>query len=223
MEVPRLGVESELQLLPYTTATATWDPSHICSLHHSSQQCQIHNPPSKARDQTHNLMVPSRIHFHCTTMGSPHCVFIYTTFSLSIHLLLDTWLFPCLGNFENAAVNIGVHISFWISVFVFVCIIRSGIVGSCGNSIFCFWRNFHTLFCSVALIYIPTNSEQGFLFSLPTFIYRLFYNSHSNRYETISLICISEMTSDVKNPFMCPLAICISSLEKCLFCCSAIF
>ena len=28
VDVPRLGVESELQLLAYTTATATWDPSH---------------------------------------------------------------------------------------------------------------------------------------------------------------------------------------------------
>ena len=35
MEVPRLGVQSELYLLAYTTATATPDPSHICNLHHS--------------------------------------------------------------------------------------------------------------------------------------------------------------------------------------------
>ena len=32
MEVPRRGVESELQLPAYATATATWDPSHICDL-----------------------------------------------------------------------------------------------------------------------------------------------------------------------------------------------
>ena len=30
MEVPRLGLESELQLPAYTTATATRDLSHIC-------------------------------------------------------------------------------------------------------------------------------------------------------------------------------------------------
>ena len=37
MEFPRLGVESELYLLAYATATATalWDPSHVCDLHHS--------------------------------------------------------------------------------------------------------------------------------------------------------------------------------------------
>ena len=37
MEVPRLGVQSELQPLAYTRATATWDPSCIFDLHHSSQ------------------------------------------------------------------------------------------------------------------------------------------------------------------------------------------
>ena len=47
------------------TATATQDPSHICDLHHSAQQCQILNPLSKARDQTRNLTVPSWIRFCC--------------------------------------------------------------------------------------------------------------------------------------------------------------
>ena len=49
---PSLGVESELQLPAAATATAKRDPSHFCNLHHSSQQCQILNPLSKARDQT---------------------------------------------------------------------------------------------------------------------------------------------------------------------------
>ena len=31
VEVPRLGVELELQLLAYTTATAMWDPSPIAT------------------------------------------------------------------------------------------------------------------------------------------------------------------------------------------------
>ena len=38
MEVPRLGVHSELQLPVYTTVTATPDLSHVCHLHHSSGQ-----------------------------------------------------------------------------------------------------------------------------------------------------------------------------------------
>ena len=69
MEVPELGVKSELQLLAYTTAT--WDLSHICDLNHASQQRQILNPLSKAKDRTRNLMVPSRIRFCCTTTVTP--------------------------------------------------------------------------------------------------------------------------------------------------------
>ena len=56
MEATRLGVELELQLLTCTTATATWDLSLICNLHHTSQQHQIPNPLSEATDQTHILM-----------------------------------------------------------------------------------------------------------------------------------------------------------------------
>ena len=55
MEVPRLGVESELQLLAYTTATATMDLSHICDLCRSLQQHRILNPLSEARNQTRIL------------------------------------------------------------------------------------------------------------------------------------------------------------------------
>ena len=59
MEIPRLGVELELQLPAY--ATAIPDPSRFCDLHLSSQQRQIVNPLSKGRDRTRNLMVPSQI------------------------------------------------------------------------------------------------------------------------------------------------------------------
>ena len=34
-KIPRLGVESELQLLAYATASAMQDLRHICGLHHS--------------------------------------------------------------------------------------------------------------------------------------------------------------------------------------------
>ena len=52
MEVPKLGVQSELQLLAYTTVTATQEPSHVCDRHPSSRQCRILNPLSEAKDQT---------------------------------------------------------------------------------------------------------------------------------------------------------------------------
>ena len=40
----------------YTTATAKHDPSWVCNPHRSSQQCQILNPLSEARDRTWVLM-----------------------------------------------------------------------------------------------------------------------------------------------------------------------
>ena len=50
MEVPRLGVELELQLLAYTTAPAMPDVSHVSGdLHHGSLQHWILNPLSEAR------------------------------------------------------------------------------------------------------------------------------------------------------------------------------
>ena len=53
IKVPRLGVESEPQLLVYTTATAMLHPSCVFDLHHSSGQRLILNPLSGARDRTY--------------------------------------------------------------------------------------------------------------------------------------------------------------------------
>ena len=50
MEVPRLGVQWELQLPAYDTATATPDQSRIFDLHDCSWQRQLLIPLSKARD-----------------------------------------------------------------------------------------------------------------------------------------------------------------------------
>ena len=61
MEVPRLGVESELQLSPYATATATPDLNGICNLHHSSRQLQSLNLLSGARDRMRILMDTSQV------------------------------------------------------------------------------------------------------------------------------------------------------------------
>ena len=70
MEVPRLGAESELQLLAYAAAAATWDPSHVCNLHHSARQLQILNPLSEARNCTHIFMDTSRVRDHSTIKES---------------------------------------------------------------------------------------------------------------------------------------------------------
>ena len=64
MEIPRLGVESVLQLPAYTTATAASDLSCVFDLHHSSQQRRVLNPMSEARDQICIFMNTSQIRYH---------------------------------------------------------------------------------------------------------------------------------------------------------------
>ena len=63
---PRLRVKSELGLPAYATATAMPDPSHVCDLYHSSQQCWIPSPLSEARDRTH---VPMDTHQVCQLLS----------------------------------------------------------------------------------------------------------------------------------------------------------
>ena len=71
MEIPNLGIELELQLLAYTTATAMPDPSHVCDLHHSSGQHPILNPLIEARDRTRVLRDTGQICYHWAMMGTP--------------------------------------------------------------------------------------------------------------------------------------------------------
>ena len=75
MKVPRLGVKLELQLLAYTTPIATLDLSHICDLHHSSQQHWILNPLSRAKDRTWILMLV-RFLMLLATVGTLQNIFI---------------------------------------------------------------------------------------------------------------------------------------------------
>ena len=89
MEVPGLGVESELLLLAYTTATATQDLSHIsvCTTAHSNA------PLNEARDRIHILMDPSWIRFHCTAVGTPSCSFLNCY--IEFHCVKFVYTFPC--------------------------------------------------------------------------------------------------------------------------------
>ena len=102
VEDPSLGVKLELQLLGYTTATATQDPSHVCDLQHSSQPCQILNPMSEARDQAHILMDTNQV---CNLLSHNGNSKIYHI--LFIHSLNDGHLgcFHFLAIMNNAAIN----------------------------------------------------------------------------------------------------------------------
>ena len=148
-----------------------------------------------------------------------------------IHLFVSGHLscFHDLAIVNSAAVNFGVHVSFWIMVFSGY-MPSSGISGSYGNSIFSFLRYLHTVLHSG---YINLHSHQQCKrapFS-PHPLQHLFFiefsdDAHSNWCEVIphcTFDFISLIISDVEHLFMCPLAICMSSLKRCLFRSSAHF
>ena len=125
VEVPRLGIKSELQLLTYTTAIATWDPSHICSLHHNSQQCQIPDPLSKAKDQTHILMDASRINFSCATVGTLLVCSSYLAFSKKNLALIRVSLCPVLVLPSHSSDHWVLSSSVYLSIFSTVTPVRA--------------------------------------------------------------------------------------------------
>ena len=68
-------------------------------------------------------------------------------YSFSIHLLMDAWvasMFHVLAIVNNAAVNIGVHVSFHI-IILSGYMLGSETTGSYGSSIFSFLRNLCTV------------------------------------------------------------------------------
>ena len=129
--------------------------------------------------------------------------------------------FHVLATADSAAMDIGVHVSCWLCVLVFLFFPdiygRSGIGRLCGN--FSFLRNLH-IFHSGSTTLLPTMYKVPFSFtsSWTLAICRHCNDSHSDRCEVISHYC-SHFSNirNIEHFFICLLVTSTYSFEKYLF------
>ena len=144
-----------------------------------------------------------------------------------IHSFTDGHLgcFQHLAIVNRAVTYVGMHKFFWIGDLGFLGYIPSSrITGSKGSSIFSLLKKFNIVFYSGCTSWHSHKQCTKVPFSPHSHQHLLFIDllmmailTSEKWYLTVVSICISLKASDAEHPFICLWALCMSSLEKCLF------
>jgi hypothetical protein len=152
-------------------------------------------------------------------------MYVYHIFSIHLSVVGHLGCFKSLAIVNSAAINIGVQVVLsYPRVHSFDYIPSSCITRLYGGSIFKFLRDFHFVFYSGctnldshqqcrSVPFFPRSQQHLLLFVLLmiTILTGVRWNLN------VVLICLSFMTKDVENFFLCLLTIYTSSFEICLF------